>query len=81
MGLFGSKKQKEWRTHSWKSRLAYAGDMHKAKKQMTKKQYNEYQRRIKENIFTRQVTEKWRKEGKTVQVNPNSPKLKKFIIG
>jgi hypothetical protein len=55
--------------------------MHKAKKQMTKKQYNEYQRRIKENIFMRQVTEKWRKEGKTVQVNPNSPKLKKFVIG
>ena len=35
MGLF-SKDQKEWRTHSWKSRLAFAKDMNKAKKQMNK---------------------------------------------
>ena len=38
MGLF-SKDQKEWRTHNWKSRLAFAKDMNKAKKQMTKKQF------------------------------------------
>ena len=48
-GLF-SKDQKEWRTHNWKSRLAFAKDMNKAKKQMTKKQFAEYNRRIKENI-------------------------------
>ena len=81
MGLFGSKKQKEWRTHSWKSRLDYAGDMHKAKKKMTKKQYNEYQRRIKENIFMKQVDEHMAAKGATIVKNPNSPKLKKFVIG
>ena len=80
MGLF-SKKQKEWRTHSWPSRLSYAKDMHKAKKQMTKKQFGAYQQRIKENIFMRQVDEHMRSKGATVQINPNSPKLKKFVIG
>ena len=79
MGLF-SKDKKEWRTHSWKSRLAYAHDMHKAKKQMTKAQYAAYQNRIIENIFMGQVIQKWRKEGKRVQINPHSPKLRKFII-
>ena len=80
MGLF-SKKQKEWRTHSWPSRLSYARDMHKAKKQMTKKQFGAYQQRIKENIFMKQVDEHMRSKGATVQINPNSPKLKKFVIG
>ena len=80
MGLF-SKKQKEWRTHSWPSRLSYAKDMHKAKKQMTKKQFGAYQQRIKENIFMKQVDEHFRSKGATVQINPNSPKLKKFVIG
>ena len=79
--MFGfGKKQQEWRTHSWKSRLAYAHDMHKAKKQMTKVQYATYQNRIKENIFMGQVIQKWRKEGKRVEVNPHSLKLRKFIL-
>jgi hypothetical protein len=80
MGLF-SKDQKEWRTHSWKSRLAFAKDMHKAKKQMTKKQFVAYESRIKENIFMKQVDERMRAKGATVQINPRSPKLRKFVIG
>ena len=80
MGLF-SKDQKEWRTHSWNSRLAFAKDMHKAKKQMTKKQFGDYQNRIKENIFMKQVDQHFRSKGATVKINPNSPKLKKFVIG
>jgi len=81
MGLFGSKKQKEWRTHSWSSRLAFAKDMNKAKKQMNKKQFKEYNRRIKENIFMKQVDEHMKLKGATGGINPNSPKLKKFVIG
>ena len=81
MGLFGSKKQKEWRTHSWSSRLAFAKDMNKAKKQMSKKQFKEYNRRIKENIFMKQVDEHMAAKGATIVKNPNSPKLKKFVIG
>ena len=80
MGLF-SKDQKEWRTHSWKSKFAYGKDMHKAKKQMTKKQYAEYQDRIRQNIFVKQVDEHMRAKGATVQINPRSPKLRKFVIG
>jgi len=80
MGLF-SKDQKEWRTHSWKSRLAFAKDMNKAKKQMTKKQFGAYQKRIKENIFMKQVDEHMRSKGATGGINPNSPKLRKFVIG
>jgi len=80
MGLF-SKDQKEWRTHDWKSRLSYAKDMHKAKKQMTKKQFADYQDRIKQNIFVKQVDEHMRAKGATIVKNPNSPKLRKFIIG
>ena len=80
MGLF-SKDQKEWRTHSWKNKFAFAKDMHKAKKQMTKKQFAAYQDRIKQNIFVKQVDEHMRAKGATVVKNPNSPKLRKFIIG
>ena len=80
MGLF-SKDKKEWRTHSWKSRLAFASDMHKAKKQMSKKQFAEYNRRIKENIFVKQVDEHMAAKGATIVKNPNSPKLRKFVIG
>ena len=80
MGLF-SKDQKEWRTHSWKSKFAYAKDMHKAKKQMTKKQYAEYQDRIRQNIFVKQVDEHMRAKGATIVKNPHSAKLKKFVIG
>jgi hypothetical protein len=80
MGLF-SKDQKEWRTHGWKSRLAFAKDMNKAKKQMSKKQFKEYERRITENVFMKQVDEHMRSKGATVQINPNSPKLRKFVIG
>ena len=80
MGLF-SKDQKEWRTHDWKSRLSYAKDMHKAKKQMTKKQFAAYQDRIKQNIFVKQVDEHMRAKGATIVKNPSSPKLRKFVIG
>ena len=79
--MFGfGKKQKEWRTHSWKSKLAFAHDMHKAKKQMTKKQFKEYNRRIGENIFMKQVDEHMKSKGATGGINPNSPKLRKFVI-
>ena len=80
MGLF-SKDQKEWRTHSWKNKFAFAKDMHKAKKQMSKKQFKEYERRITENVFMKQVDEHMRSKGATVQINPKSPKLRKFVIG
>ena len=80
MGLF-SKDKKEWRTHSWKSRLAFASDMHKAKKQMTKTQYAEYQERIKQNLAVRVVDEHMRAKGATVVKNPHSAKLRKFVIG
>ena len=80
MGLF-SKKQKEWRTHSWPSRLSYAKDMHKAKKQMNKKQFKEYQRRIGQNIFMKQMDADMRAKGVHVVSNPNSANLKKFVIG
>ena len=80
MGLF-SKAQKEWRTHDWKSRLSYAKDMHKAKKQMTKTQYAEYQERIKQNIAVKVVDEHMRSKGATVVKNPHAAKLRKFVIG
>ena len=80
MGLF-SKDQKEWRTHSWKNKFAFAKDMHKAKKQMTKKQYAEYQERIKQNIAVKVVDEHMRSKGVTVVKNPHAAKLRKFVIG
>jgi len=79
MGIF-SKDQKEWRTHSWKSKLSFAKDMHKAKKQMSKKQFTAYENRIKENIFVKQVDAHMRAKGATIVKNPNSPKLRKFVI-
>ena len=80
--MFGfGKKQKEWRTHDWKSRYAFVTDMHRARKQMSKKQFKEYERRITENVFMKQVDEHMRSKGATVQINPNSPKLRKFVIG
>ena len=82
MGLFSKKKkQKEFKTHSWKSKFAYGKDMHKAKKQMTKKQYAEYQDRIRQNIFVKQVDEHMRAKGATIVKNPHSAKLKKYVIG
>jgi hypothetical protein len=80
MGLF-SKDQKEWRTHSWKNKFAFAKDMHKAKKQMTKTQYAEYQERIKQNIAVKVVDEHMRSKGATVVKNPHAAKLRKFVIG
>jgi len=80
MGLF-SKDQKEWRTHSWKSRLAFAKDIHKAKKQMTTKQFKEYERRIGQNIFMKQMDADMRSKGVHVVSNPKSSNLKKYVIG
>ena len=79
MGIF-SKDQKEWRTHSWPSRLAFAKDMNKAKKQMNKKQFKEYQRRIGQNIFMKQMDADMRAKGVKVVSNPNSANLKKYVI-
>jgi hypothetical protein len=55
--------------------------MHKAKKQMTKKQYAEYQERIKQNIAVKVVDEHMRSKGVTVVKNPHAAKLRKFVIG
>ena len=48
---------------------------------MNKKQFKEYNRRIKENIFMKQVDEHMAAKGATIVKNPNSPKLRKFVIG
>ena len=80
MGLF-SKKQKEFRTHSFKSKWDYVKEMGKAKKAMTKKQFDQYQKRLTENLFFGQTIQAARAKGQKVQINPQSPKLRKFIIG
>ena len=82
MGLFSKKKkQKEFKTHSFTSRLDYIKTLRRAEKNMSKKQFASYQNKLTENLAMGQIAQKWRKEGKRVQINPQSPKLRKFVIG
>jgi hypothetical protein len=78
--MFG-KKQKEFKTHSFDSRMDFIKEMRSAKKNMTKKQFAAYENRLKENMFFAQTVRAARARGDKVEINPNSPKLKKFVIG
>jgi len=78
--MFG-KKQKEFKTHSFSSKMDFIKEMKSAKKNMNKKEFAAYQQRIKENMFLGEYIKKAKARGDKVQINPNSPKLQKFIIG
>jgi len=78
--MFG-KKQKEFKTHSFDSRMDFIKEMRSAKKNMTKKQFAAYENRLKENFLFGQSVKAARARGDKVQINPNSPKFKKFVIG
>nr|BAR37925.1 hypothetical protein [uncultured Mediterranean phage uvMED] len=80
MGIF-SKKQTEFKTHSFDSKMDFIKEMRSAKKNMSKKQFKTYENRLKENLFLGQSIARARARGDKVEINYNSPKFKKFSIG